>query len=143
MPSNHPLHPLLKNLFHINDEIVSIKVEETVLSGSTYTKAALYQNHNNIISFKVEIRILFDIDEDKFDMLQLSGRTCFFYTCHNSLFNNYHINVPQFSITFPSTFSQLGGFFSATKRLFMFRSSVEKLAHRLDNCVRTRLDRRK
>ncbi|KAI7902121.1 uncharacterized protein BX663DRAFT_511811 [Cokeromyces recurvatus] len=38
--------PLLKKLFHINNDSVRIKVGETVLSGSTYSKADLYPNPN-------------------------------------------------------------------------------------------------
>ncbi|KAG1551416.1 hypothetical protein G6F51_001854 [Rhizopus arrhizus] len=164
--------PLLKKLFHINNDLVRIKVRETVLSGSTYSKADLYPNYDIIVGFRVDIRVIFDFKQDEFDiacgescislpgqnklehdkskllregklmqtilqnvimdpkesiswMLQLSGLTCSFSTSHNTKYSEYHVN----------------GFFSVIEKLFMFRNSVEKTAHKLNNSIRTRLDK--
>lgn len=180
--------PLLKKLFHINNDLVRIKVGETVLSGSTYSKADLYPNYDIIVGFRVDIRVIFDSKQDEFDivcgescislpgqnkfehdkskllregklmqtilqnvimdpkesifwMLQLSGLTCSFSTSHNTKYSEYHVSIPQFTATFPCSFSQLDGFFSVIEKLFMFRNSVEKIAHKLNNSIRTRLDK--
>lgn len=180
--------PLLKKLFHINNDLVRLKVGETVLSGSTYSKSDQYPNHDNIVGFKVDIRVIFDSKLEEFDivcgeaciplpgqdklehditkllregklmqttlqnviinpkesiswMLQLSGPTCSFYTSHNTKHSEYHVSVPQFTATFPSSYSQLADFFSVIEKLLMFRSSVEQIAHKLNSCIRSRLDK--
>lgn len=74
-------------------------------------------------------------------MLQLSGPSCSFYTCHSTKHSEYHITVPQFTATFHSKFSQLANLFPVIERLLMFRNSVEQIAHKLNNCIQTRLDR--
>lgn len=51
------------------------------------------------------------------------------------------MNVPQFTATFPSSLSQLTDFFPVIEKLFMFRSSIEQIAHKLNNSIRTSLDK--
>ncbi|KAI9469680.1 MAG: hypothetical protein EXX96DRAFT_464587, partial [Benjaminiella poitrasii] len=75
--------PLLKKLFHINNDLVRTKAGETVLSGSTYSKADLYQNHNSIIGFKVDIRVIFDFKQDNFDIV--CGEACISLPGQNKL----------------------------------------------------------
>lgn len=66
--------PLLKKLFHINGDLVRLKIGETVLSGSTHSKSELYPSHDKIIGFKVDIRIIFDYKMDEFDIV--CGEAC-------------------------------------------------------------------
>ncbi|KAI7862958.1 hypothetical protein BDF14DRAFT_1710471, partial [Spinellus fusiger] len=79
--------------------------------------------------------VIMDPKESISWMLQLSGPTCSFSTSHNTRHSEYHVNIPQFTATFPSSFSQLDGFFSVIEKLFMFRNSVEKIAHRLNSSI--------
>ncbi|RCH98228.1 hypothetical protein CU097_006236 [Rhizopus azygosporus] len=66
--------PLLKKLFHINNDLVRLKAGKTVMSGSTYSKSDLYANHENIIGFKVDIRIIFDFKLEEFNIV--CGEAC-------------------------------------------------------------------
>ncbi|CEG84664.1 hypothetical protein RMATCC62417_18433 [Rhizopus microsporus] len=60
---------LLKKLFHINNDLIKLKVGETVLSGSTYSKSDLCPNHDNIVGFKVDIHAIFDFKLEEFDIV--------------------------------------------------------------------------
>ncbi|KAI7899835.1 uncharacterized protein BX663DRAFT_519662 [Cokeromyces recurvatus] len=60
--------PIFQKIFHINDEIIRIKVGETVLSESTESKASIYTSSSNIVGFKVDIRFLLDFETEEFDL---------------------------------------------------------------------------
>jgi hypothetical protein len=65
--------PLLSKLFFINN-IVRIKVGETVLAGTSFSKSLLYHDAENVVGFKVDIRILVDYKKDEFDLM--CGEAC-------------------------------------------------------------------
>jgi hypothetical protein len=60
--------PIFRKIFRINDEVIRIKVGETVLSVSTESKASIYSNSSNIIGFKVDMRFLLDFETEEFDL---------------------------------------------------------------------------
>ena len=60
--------------FNINKNIVRIKTGETVPENTMESKARLYHDYVNIVSFKTDFRILVDVDEEEFDLL--CGESC-------------------------------------------------------------------
>ncbi|KAI7870101.1 uncharacterized protein EV154DRAFT_474237 [Mucor mucedo] len=60
--------PIFQKVFHINNEIIRIKVGETVLSESTESKASVYTDSRNIVGFKVDMRFLLDFEMVEFDV---------------------------------------------------------------------------
>ncbi|KAI7870102.1 uncharacterized protein EV154DRAFT_607626 [Mucor mucedo] len=60
--------PIFQKVFHINNEIIRIKVGETVLSESTESKASVYTDSRNIVGFKVDMRFLLDFEMEEFDV---------------------------------------------------------------------------
>lgn len=60
--------PIFQKVFHVNSEIVRIKVGETVLSESTESKVSSYSSSRNIVGFKVDMRFLLDFEAEEFDL---------------------------------------------------------------------------
>ncbi|KAG0743011.1 hypothetical protein G6F62_012610 [Rhizopus arrhizus] len=60
--------PILTKLFFIND-MVRIKIGETVLAGTTIAKSLLYEDSNHVVGFKVDVRILIDYKDEEFDLM--------------------------------------------------------------------------
>jgi hypothetical protein len=58
--------------------------------------------------------------------LQYIGKTCHFSTVHVTK-HGYHVNIPQFSLSFPYSFFNSGDL-KALDNLFSFRDNVEQLA---------------
>ncbi|KAG0951792.1 hypothetical protein G6F57_002861 [Rhizopus arrhizus] len=65
--------PILTKLFFIND-MVRIKIGETVLAGTTIAKSLLYEDSNHVVGFKVNVRILIDYKDEEFDLM--CGEAC-------------------------------------------------------------------
>lgn len=65
--------PVLTKLFFINN-MVRLKVGETVLAGTTLAKSSLYQDLDNVVGFKVDMRILADFKDEEFDLM--CGEAC-------------------------------------------------------------------
>lgn len=60
--------PVFKALFAINNNLIRIKTGETVPEDSTEGKATLYDDLDNIIGFKVDIRFIVDFKDFEFDL---------------------------------------------------------------------------
>lgn len=58
----------LNKLSFIND-MVRIKIRETVLAGTTFAKSVLYADSKNVVGLKVDVRILVDYKNEKFDLM--------------------------------------------------------------------------
>ncbi|KAG1465757.1 hypothetical protein G6F56_004824 [Rhizopus delemar] len=172
--------PVLNKLFFINN-MVRIKIGETVLAGTTFAKSLLYEDSNNVVGFKVDVRILVDYKDEEFDlmcgeachhdasdiksrtdaskliregkemqrnlahifydennvgnvwMIQIKGTKCSFSTIHPTPYH-YHVNVPQFEISFPTSYSLLDEInYNFIGPLLAFKASIEKLAVEVEN----------
>lgn len=55
-------------LFHTHSNIIRSNISETVLADSKASKEALYITSSNIIGFKVDMRFVFDFEEEEFDL---------------------------------------------------------------------------
>ncbi|KAI8884186.1 hypothetical protein K501DRAFT_148836, partial [Backusella circina FSU 941] len=54
--------------------MVRIKIGETVLAGTTFAKSLLYEDSNNVVGFKVDVRVLLDYKDEEFDLM--CGEAC-------------------------------------------------------------------
>lgn len=59
---------VFNKLFFVNNK-VRIKIGEAVLAGTKFSKSLLYQNSDQFVGFKVDVRILFDYKDKEFDLM--------------------------------------------------------------------------
>ncbi|KAI8884185.1 hypothetical protein K501DRAFT_182899 [Backusella circina FSU 941] len=66
-------------------------------------------------------------------MIQIKGTKCSFSTIHPTPYH-YHVNVPQFEISFPTSYSLLDEIhYNLIGPLLAFKASIEKLAVEVEN----------
>lgn len=171
---------MVNKLFYIND-LVRIKIGETVLARTTFARSLFCEDANNAIGFKVDARILRDYKDQEFDlscgeasrhdasdtksrtdaselvregeemqrnlahlfydqdivgnvwMIQIKGTKCNFSSIHSTPYH-YHVNVPQFEVSFPTSYSLLEAVnHKFIESLVGFKASIEKLAIEVEN----------